>query len=81
MRIILKTNGDGSMKALILFVSVVVLGFAGEREFDCSKRYCKEMTSCKEAMYYFKNCGMSQFDRDGDGIPCENVCGGKKKKR
>ncbi len=39
-----------------------------------SKRYCKQMTSCKEARYYFKQCGLKKLDRDKDGIPCENVC-------
>ena len=43
-------------------------------KFDCSKRYCKEMKSCEEAYHYLRNCGRSGFDRDRDGIPCENVC-------
>ena len=42
-------------------------------EFECgTKRYCKEMTSCEEAKYYIKNCGLSRLD--GDGIPCEALC-------
>ncbi|CAD7288257.1 excalibur calcium-binding domain-containing protein [Campylobacter suis] len=69
------------MKILILFISLVAFGFSAEKEFDCSKRYCKEMKSCKEAMYYLNNCGMDKFDRDGDGVPCENVCGKKKKRK
>lgn len=45
--------------------------------FSCSdgKKYCKEMTSCAEARFYLKQCGMTRLDRDKDGIPCENVCG------
>lgn len=48
--------------------------------YDCSDKYCKEMVSCDEAYYKLKMCGMDKLDRDGDGIPCENVCGkgGKK---
>lgn len=43
----------------------------------CSrKRYCSEMTSCREAMFYYRECGLDYLDGDGDGIPCENVCGG-----
>ena len=43
--------------------------------FTCgAKRYCKQMTSCDEARFYFTQCGQSQFDKDGDGIPCEQVC-------
>lgn len=43
--------------------------------FTCgAKRYCKQMTSCDEARFYFTQCGQSQFDKDGDGVPCEQVC-------
>ena len=38
-------------------------------------RYCKEMVSCAQAKAALK-CGNSRLDRDGDGIPCENICGG-----
>ncbi|KRI45886.1 excalibur calcium-binding domain-containing protein [Acinetobacter baumannii] len=38
-------------------------------------RYCKEMVNCAQAKAALK-CGNSRLDRDGDGIPCENVCGG-----
>lgn len=38
------------------------------------KRYCNQMTSCKEAMHYLKQCGLSRLDRDGDGVPCESIC-------
>jgi hypothetical protein len=44
-------------------------------EFKCEgKKYCKEMNSCKEAMFYLKQCGVSRLDRDKDGIPCETIC-------
>ncbi len=39
------------------------------------KRYCKEMASCGEARFYLNQCGLKSLDRDGDGIPCENLCG------
>jgi endonuclease YncB( thermonuclease family) len=48
---------------------------ASNSAFQCgSKQYCKQMASCKEAMFYLIQCGMSKLDRDGDGKPCENVC-------
>jgi len=40
---------------------------------QAKKIYCKYMKSCKEACRYY-NQGYSKLDRDGDGIPCENVC-------
>ena len=44
-------------------------------EFECgTKRYCKEMASCEEAMYYLEHCGLSRLDGDGDGVPCEALC-------
>ena len=40
-----------------------------------SKRVCGDMTTCAEAVYYNTQCGLSDLDRDGDGIPCEKMCG------
>ena len=45
---------------------------------DPTKKYCKQMESCAEAHYYLAHCGRKHFDRDRDGVPCENVCGDKK---
>jgi endonuclease YncB( thermonuclease family) len=43
--------------------------------WKCGKKdSCSEMTSCKEAMYYLKKCGVVRLDRDNDGIPCEALC-------
>jgi len=44
-------------------------------KFQCgSKRYCREMTSCKEAKFYLRKCGLSRLDGDRDGVPCESIC-------
>jgi len=43
--------------------------------FHCgTKRYCKEMDSCKEAMFHLNQCGRKGLDRDKDGVPCEKIC-------
>jgi endonuclease YncB( thermonuclease family) len=43
--------------------------------FTCgTKRFCREMTSCKEAIFYLNQCGLSRLDGDGDGVPCESIC-------
>lgn len=39
-----------------------------------TKRSCRDMTSCDEAMFYLKHCGFRRLDRDGDGVPCEVLC-------
>ena len=41
--------------------------------FSCSgKEYCSQMTSCKEAKYYLKNCPETKMDGNNDGVPCES---------
>lgn len=48
---------------------------ANAEQFSCEDtKYCKEMTSCAEAKFHLNECGESRLDRDGDGVPCENVC-------
>jgi hypothetical protein len=40
--------------------------------FKCDGRTrCSQMTSCKEATYFLKNCPDTTMDGDHDGIPCE----------
>jgi len=38
------------------------------------KRYCNQMDSCQEAIFYLKQCGVPTLDGDGDGTPCESLC-------
>lgn len=66
----------------------LTLGFlfatvAQATEYDCDKKYCKAMVSCDEAYYKLKICDDDSLDRDGDGVPCESVCGkgGKKQSK
>ncbi|WBT39179.1 excalibur calcium-binding domain-containing protein [Hyphomicrobium sp. DMF-1] len=40
-----------------------------------TKRLCGDMETCAEAHYYLTSCGVSSLDRNGDGIPCETLCG------
>ena len=47
----------------------------GLEKYNCAtKTYCREMTSCDEARWYLKECGLTRLDGDGDGIPCERMC-------
>ena len=39
-----------------------------------SKRYCRQMGSCEEAIYYLHQCGVRSLDGDHDGVPCETLC-------
>lgn len=47
----------------------------GGNQFSCGKRTCGQMTSCAEAKYHLNQCGVRKLDRDGDGVPCESLCG------
>lgn len=40
-----------------------------------SKSRCSQMTSCAEATYYLRSCRATRLDGDGDGVPCEKICG------
>lgn len=62
---------------LILLFSICLLNAAEKKsEFKCgTKKYCKEMKSCKEAMFFLNECKLSKLDKDKDGIPCEKLCG------
>lgn len=45
-------------------------------QFTCAgKRVCRQMTSCAEANYYLRQCGLESLDGNGDGQPCELLCG------
>lgn len=58
-----------------MFVNSLPVGFVDEdfTGYRCEgKKYCSEMTSCKEARFYLMNCPNVQIDGDNDGIPCES---------
>jgi endonuclease YncB( thermonuclease family) len=45
-----------------------------------SKRYCSQMVSCEEATFYLTQCGAKKLDKNGDGVPCENLCDPKSRR-
>ena len=49
--------------------------FSGGGVFECGKKkYCSQMTSCEEVMFYFRECGLTRLDGNNDGEPCESIC-------
>ncbi|MGZ5030776.1 MAG: thermonuclease family protein [Methylobacter sp.] len=66
-----KKNGDVTTRPL----PIAELGYQKENSSCGNKRYCKEMASCEEAKFYLTQCALLRLDGDGDGIPCENICG------
>ena len=52
------------------------IGGSSSDQFSCSgKRYCRQMSSCAEAHFYLRQCGVSSLDGNSDGQPCEVLCG------
>ncbi len=69
-------------KMFIAIVLTAIFSFTnilGSSAQSCGDRrpYCKNMSSCHDALYYLEICGKKRLDRDSDGIPCEAVCGQK----
>lgn len=52
----------------------LVPGAQGSARSCGAKLYCTQMTSCEEAQFYFRQCGLSRLDGDSDGVPCEGLC-------
>jgi cold shock CspA family protein len=45
---------------------------AATSNFRCDgRKYCSQMTSCKEAKYFLQNCPGVKMDGNHDGVPCE----------
>lgn len=64
------------LMVLLAWVALLATASAQERVLSCATgKYCAQMIDCAEAYYQFAVCGDKARDGDGDGIPCENVCG------
>jgi hypothetical protein len=35
------------------------------------RKYCSQMKSCDEAMFFIKNCPNTSMDGNNDGVPCQ----------
>ena len=64
------------MRGLVLIAGLLAVESAVAQEFSCRKeKYCGDMRSCSEAVYHLRQCRFTRRDSDGDGIPCESICG------
>ncbi|QOF66726.1 excalibur calcium-binding domain-containing protein [Actinobacillus sp. GY-402] len=71
-------------KIILIFTALcLALPFSACARPDCNdgKRVRKDMDNCADARYHLEQCGMIRLDRDGDGVPCESICGKGKRKR
>lgn len=73
----LHPNVDDKHHAAV--TSAAVTGDTNPLGYSCgSKKYCSEMTTCEEARHYLTQCGLKTLDGNGDGVPCESLCSGRK---
>lgn len=57
-------------------VSLGAVRGTNAQDFSCdTHKTCKQMRSCSEAVFHLRQCGDKKRDGDGDGIPCEGLCG------
>ena len=62
--------------AVTLLSCLLVAPAVSAQGFSCTPRKtCKQMRSCSEAVFHLRECGDRKRDGDGDGIPCEDLCG------
>lgn len=49
----------------------------GSEAFRCDgRKYCSQMSSCREATYFLQHCPGVKMDGNNDGVPCEEQwCG------
>jgi hypothetical protein len=49
----------------------------GASSYSCDgRKRCSQMSSCKEATWFIRNCPGMEMDGDADGVPCESQwCG------
>ncbi len=76
-------RGENRRAFLYIVVAAIVLVVGGavfyghfapaqNVAYRCDGRtYCSQMTSCKEAKFFLKNCPGTKMDGDRDGVPCE----------
>ncbi|MCI5134535.1 MAG: cold-shock protein [Candidatus Electrothrix sp. AW2] len=68
------------MKRLVIALTVSILLSITPSVIFGKGKTCKEIKSCEEAKKELA-AGNKRLDRDNDGIPCENLCGDKKRKK
>ncbi len=63
------------IKRVIVPKTQNISGSGSTGTYSCSNvpKYCKDVKTRDEAQYYLNTCHVTQFDRDNDGIACENV--------
>lgn len=63
------------MRVLLLCLVAAAPAQAGPPKPFCGeKTECSQMADCAEAQFHYSQCGEARLDRDGDGVPCEELC-------
>lgn len=70
-----KSNASARTRVALASAFLVFAATASGSLACGDKSYCKDMSNCAEATYYLQVCEAKRLDGDGDGIPCEALCG------
>lgn len=62
-------------RALSLFIIISVWPAYGAQAFQCTAAKCGQLSDCSQATQELYVCDSTERDGDGDGIPCEQLCG------
>lgn len=68
-------NVNAVLHALLWAAAALWAAAQSARAFDCIETKCPQMSTCAQAHYKLTVCGHKKRDADGDGIPCEDLCG------
>lgn len=49
--------------------------YVSSANLNCRATPSSSADSCEEAYHYLNDCGVGRLDGDGDGVPCESICG------
>ncbi|MCD6433191.1 MAG: excalibur calcium-binding domain-containing protein [Sulfurimonas sp.] len=61
------------MKRNLLITCIIFLSSTSlVNAYECDgRKYCSQMSSCSEAVYFLNNCPDPRMDGNNDGVPCE----------
>jgi hypothetical protein len=70
-----RQGGEAAGTAVAGFVDAGPVAGGAPAAFTCgSARTCGQMSSCEEATFYLRQCGLARLDGNKDGVPCESLC-------
>ena len=70
-----KAGAASPARSVPAAMTALPIASAGAADRCGVKWKCGQMASCTEAVVQLRTCGLTRLDGDGDGVPCEKICG------